>query len=52
MKQKMKNAEELKASPQKFIAEVIDVTNLNSSLYTAQSKGNYKNKPKQKLLQG
>ena len=34
-----------------FQSEVID-TNLDSSLYTAQSKGNYKKKLKLKLLQG
>ena len=37
-------AGELKASPQKFIAKFIDFTIASLSLYSAQSKGNYKKK--------
>ena len=36
----------------KFIMKGFMFTKLDSSLYSVQSKGNYKNKPKHKLLQG
>ena len=38
----MKNAGELKASPQKFIGEVIDVHLLQTEAYIFSEKGNYK----------
>ena len=56
MKENGKKEAAGKLPPVHYIAEVkfyelID-TNLDSSLYTAQSKGNYKKKLKLKLLQG
>ena len=47
MKQKMKNAGELKASPQKFIAEVIDVHLLQTEAYICSEKGKLQNNMKQ-----
>ena len=47
MKQKMKNAGELKASTQKFIAEVIDVHLLQTEAYICSEKGKLQNNMKQ-----
>ena len=47
MKQKMKNAGELKASPQKIIAEVIDVHLLQTEAYICSEKGKLQNNMKQ-----
>ena len=47
MKQKMKNTGELKASPQKFIAEVIDVHLLQIEAYICSEKGKLQNNMKQ-----
>ena len=43
----MKNAGELKASPQKFIAEVIDVHLLQTEAYICSEKGKLENNMKQ-----
>ena len=47
MKQKMKNAGEMKASPQKFIIEVIDVHLLQTEAYICSEKGKLQNNMKQ-----
>ena len=47
MKQKMKNAGKLKASPQKFLAEVIDVHLLQIEAYICSEKGKLQNNMKQ-----
>ena len=47
MKQKMKNARELKASPLKFIAEVIDVHLLQTEAYICSEKRKLQNNMKQ-----
>ena len=47
MQQKLKNTGELKASPQKFIAEVIDVHLLQTEAYICSEKGKLQNNMKQ-----
>ena len=50
-KEKKRETGELKASPPKFIAELIDV-HYRLRLIYAQNKEKLQKKPKQKLLQG
>ena len=55
MEKKIGEAGKLKASLKNLLIDgLIDFTNLDSSLYTAQSKGSFKKtkKKKKKLLQG
>ena len=47
MKQKIKNAGERKASPQKFFAKVIDVLVLQTEAYICSEKGKLQNNMKQ-----
>ena len=47
MKQQIKNAGELKASPQKCIAEVIEVLVLQTEAYICSKKGKLQNNMKQ-----
>ena len=53
MKQKMKNAGELKASPQKFIAEVIDSKLIQTEAYIGDHCiGNYKTNQNKSYYKG